>query len=148
MDWTEANGASLRYDLSGSGPETVVLIHEVGGCIESWDEAHAAFRQQFRVLRYDVRGHGASDVPAGPYTLQQMSADLFELLDSLGITETHFVGVSMGGLIGMTAALERPERITRTRVAKRATTPRSCVIQITAMPIRRRRFFTRSMICA
>jgi len=51
MDWIEANGASLRYDLSGSGPETVVLIHEVGGCIESWDEAHPAFRQQFRVLR-------------------------------------------------------------------------------------------------
>ena len=43
-----------------------------------------------------VRGHGGSDTPAGPYTLEQMSTDLFELLDSLGIAETHFVGVSMG----------------------------------------------------
>src|SRR3989442_14293831 len=60
MDWIEANGASLRYDLSGSGPETVVLIHEVGGCIESWGEAHAAFRQQFRRPRYDQRGFGPS----------------------------------------------------------------------------------------
>jgi len=52
--------------------------------------------QRYRVLRYDVRGHGSSDIPAGPYTLEQMSADLFELLDSLGVAETHFVGVSMG----------------------------------------------------
>jgi len=48
------------------------------------------------VLRYDVRGHGSSDIPAGPYTLEQMSADLFERLDSLGVAETHFVGVSIG----------------------------------------------------
>ena len=52
--------------------------------------------QRYRVLRYDVRGHGGSDTPAGPYTLEQMSTDLFELLDSLGVAETHFVGVSMG----------------------------------------------------
>jgi pimeloyl-ACP methyl ester carboxylesterase len=56
MDWIEANGASLRYDLSGSGPETVVLPHEVGGCIESWDDALPAFQRRFRVLRYDQRG--------------------------------------------------------------------------------------------
>src|SRR5436309_1009444 len=58
MDWIEANGASLRYELSGGGSETVVLIHEVGGLIESWDDAVGAFQRSFRVLRYDQRGFG------------------------------------------------------------------------------------------
>jgi len=61
MDWIEANGASLRYELSGSGSETVVLIHEVGGLIESWDDAVGAFQRSFRVLRYDQRGFGLSE---------------------------------------------------------------------------------------
>lgn len=71
----------------------------------------AALSKRYRVLRYDVRGHGGSEIPPGPYTLEQMAGDLFDLLDSRGIEETHFVGVSMGGLIGMTAALTRPSRI-------------------------------------
>ena len=61
MNWIEANGASLRYDLSGNGRETVVLPHEVGGCIESWDDAVPAFQREFRVLRYDQRGFGMSE---------------------------------------------------------------------------------------
>ena len=102
-----------NYRLEGpAGAPVLTLTHPLGATLALWDDHAAALTQRYRVLRYDVRGHGASDVPAGPYTLEQMSADLFELLDSLGIAETHFVGVSMGGLIGMTAALERPERIT------------------------------------
>ena len=73
----------------------------------------AALLPRYRVLRYDVRGHGASEVPPGPYTLEQMADDLRGLLDRLGIAETAFVGLSMGGLIGMTAALADPKRITR-----------------------------------
>jgi alpha-beta hydrolase superfamily lysophospholipase len=61
MEWIEANGASLRYDLSGGGAETVVLPHEVGGCIESWDDTLPAFQRHFRVLRYDQRGFGLSE---------------------------------------------------------------------------------------
>jgi 3-oxoadipate enol-lactonase len=102
-----------NYRLEGpAGAPVLTLTHPLGATLALWDDHAAALSQRFRVLRYDVRGHGASDAPAGPYTLEQMSADLFELLDSLGIAETHFVGVSMGGLIGMTAVLERPERVT------------------------------------
>ena len=107
MDWIEANGASLRYDLSGRGPETVVLIHEVGGCIESWDEAHAAFRRQFRVLRYDQRGFGLSE-KTRVITMDGIVADLAALLDALQISGTvHLAGCAMGaiGAAGLLALL-------------------------------------------
>ena len=101
-----------NYRLEGpAGAPVLTLTHPLGATLALWDDHAAALTQRYRVLRYDVRGHGASDIPAGPYTLGQMSSDLFELLDSLDIADTHFVGVSMGGLIGMTAALDRPERI-------------------------------------
>jgi 3-oxoadipate enol-lactonase len=101
-----------NYRLEGhAGAPVVTLTHPLGVTLALWDDHVAALTKRFRVLRYDVRGHGGSEIPPGPYTLEQMSGDLFELLDSLGIEETHFVGVSMGGLIGMTAALTRPSRI-------------------------------------
>ena len=99
-----------RLDGPREAP-VVTLTHPLGVTFALWDDHVAALTKRFRVLRYDVRGHGGSDVPPGPYTLEQMSGDLFDLLDSLGIGETHFVGVSMGGLIGMTAALRQPRRI-------------------------------------
>jgi len=103
-----------NYRLEGpSGAPVVTLAHPLGVTLALWDEHMADLTKGYRVLRYDVRGHGRSDVPPGPYTLEQMADDLFDLLDSLAITETHFVGVSMGGLIGMTAALTRPSRIRR-----------------------------------
>jgi len=101
-----------NYRFEGPpGAPVLTLTHPLGATLALWDDHAAVLTQRYRVLRYDVRGHGASEVPGGPYTLEQMSSDFFELLDALGITETHFVGVSMGGLIGMTAALGRPERI-------------------------------------
>jgi 3-oxoadipate enol-lactonase len=101
-----------NYRLEGpSGAPVVTLTHPLGVTLALWDDHVEALAKSFRVLRYDVRGHGGSEIPPGPYTLEQMAGDLFDLLDSLGIMETHFVGVSMGGLIGMTAALTRPSRI-------------------------------------
>ena len=101
-----------NYRLEGpSAAPVVTLTHPLGATLSLWDDHVAALTRHHRVLRYDVRGHGGSEIPPGPYTLEQMSEDLLELLDSLGVAETHFVGVSMGGLIGMTAALAYPERI-------------------------------------
>jgi 3-oxoadipate enol-lactonase len=100
------------YRLEGpAGAPVVTLTHPLGATLALWDDHVPALAKRFRVLRYDVRGHGGSEIPPGPYTLEQMSGDLLELLDSLGVAQTHFVGVSMGGLIGMTAALAHPERI-------------------------------------
>ena len=121
MNWIEANGASLRYDLSGSGPETVVLIHEVGGSIESWDEAHPAFRQQFRVLRYDQRGFGMSE-KTGVITMDGIVADLVALLDALQIGgPVHLVGCAMGAAIALAFAGRSPKRVTRVVAASPAT---------------------------
>jgi 3-oxoadipate enol-lactonase len=101
-----------NHRLEGpSGAPVVTLTHPLGVTLALWDDHVTALTQRFRVLRYDVRGHGGSEILPGPYTLEQMAGDLFDLLDNLGIMETHFVGVSMGGLIGMTAALTRPSRI-------------------------------------
>ena len=121
MNWIEANGASLRYDVSGSGPETVVLIHEVGGSIESWDEAHPAFRQQFRVLRYDQRGFGMSE-KTGVITMDGIVADLVALLDALQIGgPVHLVGCAMGAAIALAFAGRYPTRIGRIVAASPAT---------------------------
>jgi len=101
-----------NHRLEGpSGAPVVTLTHPLGVTLALWDDHVAALTNRYRVLRYDVRGHGGSETPPGLYTLEQMAGDLFDLLDALGIAETHFVGVSMGGLIGMTAALTRPSRI-------------------------------------
>jgi 3-oxoadipate enol-lactonase len=98
-----------HYRLDGpAGAPVITLTHPLGATLALWDDHVPALTKQYRVLRYDVRGHGGSEIPPGPYTLEQMAGDLEELLRSLGITGTHFVGVSMGGLIGMTAALSRP----------------------------------------
>ena len=65
---------------------------------------------EYRVLRYDTRGHGGTDAPEGDYTLDQLADDLFALLDALDIDRVHFVGLSMGGMIGQAAALKDPSR--------------------------------------
>jgi 3-oxoadipate enol-lactonase len=106
------NGIRINYALEGavSGP-VVTLSHSLGATLSLWDAQAAALAGTYRVLRYNARGHGHSDVPPGPYSLQQMAEDLHELLQALGIQETHFVGLSMGGLIGMTSALMSPRMI-------------------------------------
>jgi 3-oxoadipate enol-lactonase len=121
MEWIEANGASLRYDLSGGGPETVVLIHEVGGCIESWDDALLAFQRHFRVLRYDQRGFGLSE-KTGVITMDAIVADLVALLGALRITgPVHLAGCAMGAAIALAFAGRHPGRAERIVAASPAT---------------------------
>ncbi len=121
MDWIEANGASLRYDLSGSGDETVVLIHEIGGSIESWDEALPAFQTEFRVLRYDQRGFGLSE-KTRVITMDGIVADLLALLDALQIRgPVHLAGCAMGAAIALAFAGRLSTRVARVVAASPAT---------------------------
>jgi 3-oxoadipate enol-lactonase len=107
-----ANGLSTEYLLEGPpGAPVVTFSHSLAANLHLWDAQADALASRYRVLRYDIRGHGGSDVPAPPYTLEQMADDLHGLLQGLGITETHFVGLSMGGLIGMTMALRFPSAV-------------------------------------
>ncbi|MGI9412728.1 MAG: alpha/beta fold hydrolase [Hyphomicrobiales bacterium] len=98
--------------IEGEG-ETVTLIHGVGADLESWDGVVAALGGGYRILRYDLRGHGASEKVPGPYSLDDFVDDLVELLDRLDIRTTHLVGFSLGGLIAQAFALAHPHRLKR-----------------------------------
>jgi 3-oxoadipate enol-lactonase len=104
-----SNGIEISYAVGGKGP-WVVLSHSLACNYSMWDEQVDALKRHYRVLRFDTRGHGSSDAPGGPYTLDMLADDLLGILDGLAIDETHFVGLSMGGMIGMTFALAHPGR--------------------------------------
>jgi 3-oxoadipate enol-lactonase / 4-carboxymuconolactone decarboxylase len=98
------------------GPDTAPVLvfgSSLGTTHEMWDAQAPALAGEFRVLRYDHRGHGGSPVPPGPYTVDDLAGDVLELLDELGIERVTFVGLSLGGATAMTLALRAPERIER-----------------------------------
>lgn len=105
-----ANGISINYNLEGpaSGP-VVTLSHSLATNLSMWDPQIPALASRYRVLRYDTRGHGATDAPEGAYSLEMLGEDVRALLRALGIARTHFIGLSMGGMIGQTLALKCPE---------------------------------------
>jgi 3-oxoadipate enol-lactonase len=113
MPWIEANGASLRYALSGAGSQTLVLMHEAGGCIESYDDALPGLERAFRVLRYDQRGFGFSE-KVRELTFEGVVADLAALLDALNITApVHLAGCAMGADFAVGFAARHPKRLAR-----------------------------------
>jgi 3-oxoadipate enol-lactonase len=105
----KTNGIETYYELHGKeGLPWLVLSHSLACSVRMWDEQIAAFRDRYRVLAYDTRGHGGSDAPAGAYTLELLADDLKALLDHLRIARAHYCGLSMGGMIGQTFALKYP----------------------------------------
>jgi 3-oxoadipate enol-lactonase len=109
--FAEINGIRCFYEFDGEGEEVVALIHALGTGHWMWDRQVEVLRPHFRVLRYDVRGHGQTDKPPGPYSLELFAQDLAALLDVLGIPAAHLVGLSMGGMIAQTFALNYPDRV-------------------------------------
>jgi 3-oxoadipate enol-lactonase len=103
----KANGIDIHYEIAGEGP-WLTLSHSLACDLHMWDEQMPALSRQFKVLRFDTRGHGASSAPAGAYSLEQMADDVRGLFDALGIKQTHWCGLSMGGMIGQTFALRHP----------------------------------------
>ena len=104
------NDIDVNYVLEGpSGVPTVTLSHSLATDLSMWDRQATALATRYRVLRYDTRGHGGTDAPAGAYSLTQLADDARGLLEVLGIARTHWVGLSMGGMIGQTLAVSRPE---------------------------------------
>jgi 3-oxoadipate enol-lactonase len=104
-----ANGINVNYTLDGpAGAPVVTLSHSLAADLTMWDPQLTALAATYRVLRYDTRGHGGTDAPAGPYTLEQLAEDAKALLGALGIARTHWIGLSMGGMIGQTLALSSP----------------------------------------
>ncbi len=99
-----------------AGPEDappLLLSNSLGTTLEMWDHQVPALAAQFRVVRYDRRGHGRSAVPPGPYSIDDLGTDALGLLDELGLERASFCGLSIGGMVGMWLASEAPERIDR-----------------------------------
>jgi 3-oxoadipate enol-lactonase len=108
------NGAELHVQVDGPEPKPwLVLSNSLGSALEMWEPQVAAFSREYRLLRYDTRGHGRSSVPARPYTLEQLGSDVLGLLDALGIERAHYCGLSMGGATGMWLATHAPQRVGR-----------------------------------
>jgi len=104
----------LHYQLEGpAGAPVLVLSNSLGTDLHMWDVQMPELIRHFRVLRYDTRGHGASLVTPGPYSIEQLGRDVLALLDALDISQASFCGLSMGGLIGQWLAIHSPERIER-----------------------------------
>ena len=117
MPWIEANGASLRYELSGSGKQTLVLMHEAGGFVESYEETLPGLEKEFRVLRYDQRGFGFSE-KVRELTFETVVSDLAGLLDALKISgPVHVAGCAMGSDFAVGFAARHPGRIAKLAIA-------------------------------
>jgi len=107
------NGIDVYYETHGKqGAPWLTLSHSLACSVRMWDPQIEAFKDRYRILAYDTRGHGGSTAPAGPYTLEMMAADLRALLKHLNIERSHFAGLSMGGMIGQTFALKYPGVLT------------------------------------
>jgi len=111
MPWADANGVSLRYELSGDGP-TVVLFHELGGCAESWSSVVAHLSPRFRTLTYDHRGAGLSEKIRDPFTFETLIDDFDALAATLRIEPPfHLVGIAAGAAQALLAADRYPDRV-------------------------------------
>ena len=111
-EFITVGGNRFRYRIEGKGA-WIVFVHGVGGSLEQWDGVVAELRGRYRTLRYDQRGHGQSDKPAGPYAISDFVDDLADLAAALGIDRFDLVGQSLGGLVAQGFALAHPDRLKR-----------------------------------
>src|SRR5689334_15997665 len=110
----KANGINFNCAISGrEGAPWVVFSNSLMTNLSMWDEQATALAGDFRVLRYDQRGHGGTDAPSGAYSFNTLTADVVALFDALGIKRAHFVGLSMGGMAAVALAENYPDRVDR-----------------------------------
>lgn len=110
MPTLQTNGINLNYHEQGQG-EPLLFLHGLGSQGEDWAFQVPFFAPSYRVITVDLRGHGASDKPTGPYSVAMMAEDVVGLLDALNIESAHIVGLSMGGMIAFQLVVDRPERV-------------------------------------
>ena len=112
MPFATIDNHRLFYRLEGKADRPVlVLSHSIGTDLGMWAPQLEDLLPHFQVLRYDTRGHGASDVPKGEYSVERLGRDLIGIVDALNISKFAFCGLSMGGAIGQWLALNLPDRL-------------------------------------
>lgn len=120
-----SNGWTFNCRIDGERGPWVLLSHGLATDLSMWDELTDALKDRYRVLRYDARGHGGTAPTEGDYTLDQLVADAVGILDEVGVEQTHFAGLSMGGMIALGLLLDYPKRIKSAVIAdsRHTTTP-------------------------
>jgi pimeloyl-ACP methyl ester carboxylesterase len=108
----ERGGSVTAYAIEGAGPP-VLLIHGVGARLDAWDGVVAALGGRFTTIRFDLRGHGESSKPPGPYSAALFAEDALALLDHLDIGRCHVAGHSLGATVALRLALDAPDRLER-----------------------------------
>ena len=110
----KANGITINYQIDGpDDAPCLVFSNSLATSLAMWNEQVSALKDSYRVLRYDQRGHGATDAPAGRYAFDTLLADALGLLDALSIKKAHFAGLSMGGATALGLAERHPDRFDR-----------------------------------
>lgn len=110
----KVNAITINYQVDGpEGAPWLVLSNSLATNLTMWDDQVRELQQSYRVLRYDQRGHGGTDAPAGRYSFATLLADAVALMDALGIKQAHFAGLSMGGATALGLAESHPDRLDR-----------------------------------
>ena len=122
MEFAGINGAAMRCELSGAGERTIVLVHEMGGTLESWDGIAPRFAESRRVLRYDFRGSGLSQKVRGTLSIDTMADDIAALLDHTKIAgKVALAGIAVGGGVALHFAARYPDRASAVAIGSPAT---------------------------
>jgi 3-oxoadipate enol-lactonase len=107
-----ADGCRIHVQVEGLEHAPVLMLsNSLGTNLHMWDEQVAPFTRHFRLVRYDRRGHGKSEAPKGPYSMERFGRDVLAILDGLGIAKINWCGLSMGGMVGMWLGAQAPARI-------------------------------------
>lgn len=110
MSVLHVNGVELYYEIHGQG-EVLLFIHGLGSSTRDWQNQVDFFAQHYKAILVDVRGHGKSDKPSGPYSIPLFANDLAGFLESLKLAPVHVIGISMGGMIAFQLAINRPDLV-------------------------------------
>src|SRR6202166_195137 len=111
----------MYYELDGpADAPSLVLSNSLGTNLSLWDSQLPVFAQNFRVLRYDFRGHGQTSATPGEYTVEMLGRDVLQLLDALNLDRVNFCGLSIGGMTGMWLAVNAPQRLTKLALSNTA----------------------------
>ncbi|MCB1471602.1 MAG: alpha/beta fold hydrolase [Rhodobiaceae bacterium] len=107
-----SNGVTFNCVVEGpEGAPWVTLAHALANNLTLWDEIAATLSDRYRVLRYDQRGHGKSEAVPGPYSFPMLIDDVLGIWDQLGVTQSHWIGLSIGGMIGYGLGIHHPQRL-------------------------------------
>lgn len=110
MPTVNVNDIEMYYEITGKG-DPLVFIHGLGSSSQDWEYQTSEFSKKYRVITMDLRGHGKSDKPAGPYSISMFADDVAELLKTIGISPVHVVGLSMGSATGFHIAIDYPDLV-------------------------------------